>query len=86
MTPSREESCSEEGSEDRLGKESSVAPSSSFALDAFTNRWCVKGTDEIHIEGMQLKERGKLTHSIYGEPRVIVDKLSRIPCLQDTVI
>lgn len=41
---------------------------------------------EIYREGIQSKEQGKLTYYIYEEPRVIADRLSRIPCLHEMMI
>lgn len=78
MTPSEEESSSEESFKDRSEAESSVVLSSSSALDALSNCWCINGMEAIYLEGMQSKERGKPTRSIYEEPRVILDGLSYV--------
>lgn len=86
MTSSEEESKSEENFEEGADVESSIAPSSSSVLDAFANWWCIEGIDEIYREGMQLKERGKLTHSIFKEPRVIADGLKHVLSRQNTMI
>lgn len=55
MTQSGEDSSFEEGSKDRGDAKSSFAPSSSLALDAHANQWCIEGMDDIFREGMQPK-------------------------------
>lgn len=86
MTPSEDESSSEGGSEDRVDLESSVTPSSSSTPNALTNRWCIKGIQDIYMESTQQREQGKLARTIYEEPKVIVDRLDGVPGLQDMMI
>lgn len=68
MIPSGEESSSKDGSEHRSEEESFVIPLSLSAPDALTNWWCIEGIKVIYFEGVQPKEWGKPTHSIYEEP------------------
>lgn len=86
MTHSREEQSLVGAFEDRGNVGSSIAQSSSLVLDTITHWWCIEGVEAIFIQGIQPKEQGKPTRSIYEKFKVIDDRLSCVLGLKDTMI